>query len=516
MNKKLFSWKALAGLALLVAMGLTSCKQGTEVDPNDPYATKTTTPTVKPTGDADLTFTLTKTADFATLWSQVAADTKTAIAKKSNVIIQINAANYELDAAELALPDFFNGAAANKVLNLVFSGNFKKAEKELNINTDALSGAQVNITLPAQTFGLNLAASKVKANLTSTGATLALQAAANTGKNALVLGSGADVATLKLTAGDIVTDGGSIATVYVDADATLTPKKGYAYGETIVNYAKNLLVDGTVTITGNDKDTPLGAISLAKNTALTFATSKPFAESVTGLDTGCSVTLQSTTYDQLANIGALDNVKITNGLGFDITKDIFTNVEIVEPAWIMTSSISDVTFDADVYAYVDKDNETVSFSGVNFKDDVQFNGGKEIKTTPSKTQYQWDIDKKEWAAVTSDAPLTEANKAAGADAGEIIASWKFYVSGTTLVDTDNLVGNHTVFTLVIENSLWVLPKNCSLALGNSKYQGAAITDSNINNFVGSGSTDPTWFTVTSGSDTYAWEKAPGGYVLVKQ
>ena len=25
MNKKLFSWKALAGLALLVAMGMTSC-----------------------------------------------------------------------------------------------------------------------------------------------------------------------------------------------------------------------------------------------------------------------------------------------------------------------------------------------------------------------------------------------------------------------------------------------------------------------------------------------------------
>ena len=43
MNKKLFSWKALAGLALLVAMGMTSCKNTTEVDPNDPYATKTPT-----------------------------------------------------------------------------------------------------------------------------------------------------------------------------------------------------------------------------------------------------------------------------------------------------------------------------------------------------------------------------------------------------------------------------------------------------------------------------------------
>ena len=46
MNKKLFSWKALAGLALLVAMGLTSCKQGTEIDPEDPTgATKPVTHT---------------------------------------------------------------------------------------------------------------------------------------------------------------------------------------------------------------------------------------------------------------------------------------------------------------------------------------------------------------------------------------------------------------------------------------------------------------------------------------
>ena len=30
MNKKLFSWKALAGLALLVAMGMTSCKNNSE------------------------------------------------------------------------------------------------------------------------------------------------------------------------------------------------------------------------------------------------------------------------------------------------------------------------------------------------------------------------------------------------------------------------------------------------------------------------------------------------------
>ena len=72
MNKKLFSWKALAGLALLVAMGMTSCKNTTEVDPNDPYnTTKPVKPGTSTAGDADLTFTLTNASggDLTSLWN---------------------------------------------------------------------------------------------------------------------------------------------------------------------------------------------------------------------------------------------------------------------------------------------------------------------------------------------------------------------------------------------------------------------------------------------------------------
>ena len=81
MNKKLFSWKALAGLALLVAMGLTSCKQDTVVDPNDPYnTTKPVKPSSKIDGDYDWEVSITKTADLAAQWKTVSKDVIKAVA----------------------------------------------------------------------------------------------------------------------------------------------------------------------------------------------------------------------------------------------------------------------------------------------------------------------------------------------------------------------------------------------------------------------------------------------------
>ena len=74
MNKKLFSWKALAGLALLVAMGLTSCNNNTVVDPNDPYNTKTPTqPSAISKGSANVTITVVASTDLKTQYDKWAA-----------------------------------------------------------------------------------------------------------------------------------------------------------------------------------------------------------------------------------------------------------------------------------------------------------------------------------------------------------------------------------------------------------------------------------------------------------
>ena len=95
MNKKLFSWKALAGLALLVAMGLTSCKQGTEVDPTDPYATKTpTTPSATTKGSANVTITVVSGSDllsqYNTWYATLNTDQKNAIKDAKEFTIGIN------------------------------------------------------------------------------------------------------------------------------------------------------------------------------------------------------------------------------------------------------------------------------------------------------------------------------------------------------------------------------------------------------------------------------------------
>ena len=107
MNKKLFSWKALAGLALLVAMGMTSCKNTTEVDPNDPYNTKTPTKPGTSTKDGDLTFTVTKSSDLVDLWNAYDATKKAELMKKTTLNIVVNSAGYKLDGGVITLPKFF-------------------------------------------------------------------------------------------------------------------------------------------------------------------------------------------------------------------------------------------------------------------------------------------------------------------------------------------------------------------------------------------------------------------------
>jgi hypothetical protein len=137
MNKKLFSWKALAGLALLVAMGLTSCLQGTEVDPTDPYSTKTpTTPSITTKGTPDVTITIVAAGDLATQWSKLDAKIVKELREKTTLNIAINNAGYKLDGAVIALPNFFTGAdngSTGKIVNVTFNNGFQNAGYGLSL-----------------------------------------------------------------------------------------------------------------------------------------------------------------------------------------------------------------------------------------------------------------------------------------------------------------------------------------------------------------------------------------------
>ena len=268
MNKKLFSWKALAGLALLVAMGLTSCKQSTEVDPNDPYNTqKPTQPGVTEKGTADLTFTIKEAGDLNTLWKNYDNAKKTELMKKTTIIVDVNFKDFEIKAGEtLVIPNFFN-TVANSNLTVRLNGNFKNADKQV-FNLDCstnLKGALVNIVLPAQAFDLNLNSAGTRANLSSAGATLGtLFTNADLNKNnALSINGGVIVKGIDVTSkGAVLVSGGTIEALITNKTITAVNKKGFQIGNQEV-YTNNLIANAAAVNVTTDKDTPLGDITIS-------------------------------------------------------------------------------------------------------------------------------------------------------------------------------------------------------------------------------------------------------------
>ena len=537
MNKKLFSWKALAGLALLVAMGLTSCKNDTVVDPTDPYSTtKPTQPTTSTKG-GDLVFTITKTSDLASLWASYDATKKAELMKKTTLNIVINSGSYELDGTPLTLPAFFN-TSANSVLNLTFNGSFKNADKQplvLDASTN-LNGAKVNIVVPGQTFDMTLDATNVAATLSSEGAATIgkFQASANTNKaNALSINSGVTVKGISdASTGAIVKGGGDIVALIVNGAPTYTTKKGFAVGSEL--NVTNLIINTTGLTITNDADTPLGDITINKNCDLTLGFKNAKVNSITGTKASESKVTLSGDFDDLKNIGAIKNVTLSNaGVGLKVTKDIFDGVKITEMLDCYSTSLSNVEVDHRIWVSYDADNKSFSFANVALtytaattttgasQGSIRIWGGIEKKLTPTKTTYQWDIANNTWVEVTAAAPISAAN---AGDSGIEVSSddVSFWNSTTSAYDYSKIqsgadkVGDHKVFTIVSENTNYILPENCTLNLdAKCTYNGTAINDANINGAITYSSDDPTFVTVFVGSDKYTYKKANTGYLLVK-
>jgi len=524
MNKKLFSWKALAGLALLVAVGLTSCKQGTEVDPNDPYNTKTPTQPGTSTKGGDLVFTITKTADLASLWASYDATKKAELMKKTTLNIVINSGSYKLDGGVLTLPKFFN-TTANSVLNITFNGNFQDADKQpLNLDASTnLSGAKVNITLPAQTFNMGLDASNVAATLTSAGATIGtFAAAANANKtSALSINSGVTINGIDdASTGAIVKNGGDIKAAIITSDKTIAngkfvTKKGVAIGSEL--YTTNLIVNAAGVTVTNDKDTPLGDITINKNCDLTLGFSDAKYNSVTG--TKASESKLSIGTAALTGT-AYKNVTVVNTIGWVLVdKDIFDGVKFPNFVSLTASSLSNVECGGDVNIFFDASNKTFAFTNVAIASgwNINVDGGIKTTLTPSKETYQWDIANNKWVKVTAAAPISAAN---ASDTGIEVSSndVSFWDDKAGAFDYSKIqkgadkVGDHKVFTIVTEQTNWLQPENCLVTLDSKcTYAGAAIIDNNINTVINySGSLEPTWFNVKAGNDTYTWKKGTLG------
>ena len=434
MNKKLFSWKALAGLALLVAMGMTSCKNTTEVDPNDPYnTTKPVKPGTSTAGDADLTFTITNAdgGDVVSLWNawkKNNADAATALMAKEEITIALNFGNYKLDGNKIALPKFLDTPNGN-IINLLISG-FAEAKKafSLDLNNANFAGAEVNITLPATEFEMTLDARGTKTTLYGTPTLTTLKATAdNSKKNALTIKDGVTVSGISF-GGALNASADNVIAKLVSGTEGLVEGKGAIVGDKDNGavYVKNLIVTADVTVNDGDK-AALDKITILEGADLTLGAKKSQVKEIVGLGDITKAAKQNLLKlkgdaDDFSKLEAISNV-IISGNATNALTDANIPTKIADASIFngcvlnldvdLYSGASNVEFKGAVNLKVDN-IATINFSKVEFAKTatITLTGTETVSKTSVIKMFQWDKNKADYVAVADNDEdnLTAANK----------------------------------------------------------------------------------------------------------
>ena len=450
MNKKLFSWKALAGLALLVAMGMTSCKNTTEVDPNDPYNTKTPVkPGVVPGGTADLTINAAVPSDvkaqFDAWWAGLDATKKKTYTDKSEFTINVKSA-VKLDGSAVTVPTIWS-PSTGKVVNVVFSGAFTDADKKaLAIDADLVSGGLVNVVLPAGTVNVNLKALLAQSSLASAAGTTigTLDANVGAGKNGVSLKDGIVVNGYKKTAGDVALNGGAIVAISTDANVAAADKdKGIKISDGV--FVKSVIANGDITVDAKGYKLPLDKITIAEGKTVTLTNStgaladdgwngQPYVAEVAGLgNTGAKLIVAGA--DALKNMTAVSNVEILGAaVDLKVTKDIFTKTKFSTKSVVLSAaSMTGSTFNAPITINVDAVDKTYSFASVDFgTNKITMNNTAKKSIGTSKTQwFQWDATTSAWVEIEDASKVSAANKTLQPDALSFTTDWQIFMTGTT-------------------------------------------------------------------------------------
>lgn len=516
MNKKLFSWKALAGLALLVAMGLTSCNNNTVVDPNDPYNTKTPTqPSAISKGSANVTITVVASTDLKTQYDKWAAslnaDQKKAIADAKEFTIAINAKGYKLDGGVLTLPAVW-AAPADKTLNVVFTSGFAEAKKPLKIDADANNtGANVNISLPAGEFDMDLTAAGGRPTIKSEGGatvktlTGTLPTAA---KNLLTVADGVTVKILDVTSdvkksgtGDVVA-AKLLGGVWKGEDDGTIKKNGLNF--------KNLEIVGSVTICGKagDKKLKLENVHIdgtswvmvgtwdATNSKWLDANVESIANISGDLDNNKN--LQAKVYAD-AIVGKLSKVKLYTLTAKPIEiKDgsALDNVMAMDPvkASANIGSISNVIFDQQVTINFDKSNVNFAFNGVKFNSTIAVEGKVESETVNSYATYKYSVATG-WKQVNDDASV-----AINADIASFDGTNFKKADGTVVVPSEDVVRFKTG-----SKTLTTVPENTSITLDKATVDTNKIDGTNVTTLFGGAQSINPGYTVNVNGVAYTWK-----------
>ncbi len=417
-------------------MGMTSCKNTTEVDPNDPYnTTKPVKPGTSTAGDADLTFTITNASggDAVSLWNawkKNNADAAKELMAEEEITIALDFANYKLDGKVIALPKFLD-TPNGSVINLIVSG-FAEAKKPFNLdfNNSSFAGAEVNVTLLATDFDMILDARGTKTTLDGVATLTTLTAAAdNSKKNALTIDetvtvSGIDfVGALKASADNVIAK-------LVSGTEGLVEGKGAIVGDKDNGavYAKNLIATADVTVNGGDK-AALESVVLAEGVTMTLGAAKSQIESIVGLGTEkkpTKVNLKGDA-DDFSKIGGATNVTLSGNATTVTGAIVPTKIAdasvfedcVFDMAVDLYSGASNVQFKKAINLYVE-DVATINFENVDFAktSTMRLYGTETISTTKLVKMFQWDKAAANYVAVKDDDEdnLTAANaKSDGVD-----------------------------------------------------------------------------------------------------
>ena len=497
MNKKLF----LAGVALLAAIGFTSCNSDMPIDSSNPSGIAPTVVGHEVGIDYDWKAIVNNYAQLQDFW----AKDKAAVAKlladnKANTVnVFIGVANYELKNEIIYFPNFWDPTATKangKVVNIIFAGDFKNADFErahaiekndvvgdmskfpVRINTDALKGAEVNFTFDVEQFDLYLESRETRSTFSGDYTIGYMLTHADKKMNDAI-----EVKSGTIEGIDVMSTGNYKGTIdgvwtrgyYVDAEKG----DGIMLQDQRIK-AKNVYVEANATIdndywANNKWNTyDLGTVKFVKACTATLGNdgASPVIESVVGFDKSKCILQTMGWGNDLDNIGAIEKTTVNGDVV--LIKDVYTDVEFAGDVDFWTEDIKgfeNVTFHG-LTPHISADGDVLTFNSVNFWNRVVMAsaiGTLEVAKTQTWT-YQWVIDNTatgegHFEEVTNANPLLDANK----DKEVVEVDWNLFVwDDPALVGVDPAFKGKRVF---IDNPFiaWPNPSTAQIDALNKSY-----------------------------------------------
>jgi hypothetical protein len=368
-----------------------------------------------------------------------------------------------------------------------------------------------------------------------------LTASAGTSKSALKIKGGVAVDAITLSAGDVKVDGGSIAAKLADVAGDYPfvavsgwnwGAGGFAVGASEITYVKSLIVDRGIAATisaglANNQGTATSII-IKKNGGIGLGSQDPHVGSIKGLHGSATVTLAGSNSDwsgwntDMNNIGSFEKVVLNNGLRVKLADtNKFNSVEFTQPVTANGNSFANVTFNT-LNIAVSKDDQTYSFSKVNFKGAVNVTGNYSTTIASSTKTWQWIVDGTGggyWSEVTNAAPLKAYNAnenvqefdsgaVSPTEGSAVLGGWN---AGAVTSKVIKITYN-TPATLNPDGTVIALSSDCKIA-------GAGLDGNNINTVFGNKTIDQIWYSVSVDGVVYKWKQVastnPAIYMLIK-